>query len=193
MIRGEHIAEHIGAKLNPESGFENDVCIYVKPYWREPFEFHFAGRPYLDIIDTYKLTRLANRFPEVTVITCSKNDQRVISKAVKNKVICIPQHHCNFERIQKENNSVKTVGVVANPSAMKYLPEGLADRLAGIGLDYLPFEDFCERQDIIDYYQKIDLQIVWRPWYTELSNPLKMINAASFGVPSIALDEPSFA
>src|SRR3990172_9944834 len=77
-IRGDQIAEQIGAKLNPESGFENDVCIYVKPYWREPFEFHFAGRPYLDIIDTYKLTRLANRFPEVTVITCSKNDQRVI-------------------------------------------------------------------------------------------------------------------
>ena len=193
MIRGEQIAQAIGAKLNPESGYENDVCIYVKPYVNDDRVFDFAGRSYLDLIDTFKLTRLAKNFPDVSIIACSENDKKVISEAVENKVVCIPQHHCNFERIQKESSELKTVGVVANPSAMKYLPEGLKDRLAEIGLDFVPFENFRERQDLVNYYQTIDLQIVWRPWFTELSNPLKMVNAASFGVPSIALDEPSFS
>lgn len=192
LIRGEQIAEFIDARLNPSSGYENDICIYVKPYYRDNEEFRFEGRAYLDLIDTFSLTGLAAKHPEITVIACSKYDQKVISEAIKNKVICIPQHHCNFERVQKKSNQVKTVGVVANPSAMKYLPEGLAERLAKIGLDFLPFEDFRGRQDIVNYYKKIDLQIVWRPWFTQLSNPLKMVNAASFGVPSIALDEPAF-
>lgn len=36
--------------------------------------------------------------------------------------------------------------------------------------------------------------MVWRPWKKALSSPLKITNAASFGVPTIALmqDEPSF-
>ena len=38
----------------------------------------------------------------------------------------------------------------------------------------------------------IDLQIVWRPYEKILSNPLKIVNAASFGIPTIALDEPAF-
>ena len=38
----------------------------------------------------------------------------------------------------------------------------------------------------------IDLQIVWRPYKKILSNPLKLVNASSFGVPTIALDENAF-
>ncbi len=30
-IRAEEMAAYLGAKLNPTEGFENDVCIYVKP------------------------------------------------------------------------------------------------------------------------------------------------------------------
>jgi hypothetical protein len=29
-IRGKQVAEYIGARLNPETNFEKDLCIYVK-------------------------------------------------------------------------------------------------------------------------------------------------------------------
>src|SRR3990167_7107951 len=31
MIRGDQIAEYLGAKVNPTEGYENDICIYIKP------------------------------------------------------------------------------------------------------------------------------------------------------------------
>ena len=33
---------------------------------------------------------------------------------------------------------------------------------------------------------------MWRPYKKILSNPLKIVNAASFGIPTIALDEKAF-
>ena len=39
---------------------------------------------------------------------------------------------------------------------------------------------------------KIDVQLVWRPYHKTLSNPLKLVNASSFGIPTIALDEDAF-
>ena len=41
MIRGVQVAEQIGAKLNPEEGYENDVCIYVKPHVPKGFDWKF--------------------------------------------------------------------------------------------------------------------------------------------------------
>ena len=55
MIRGDQIADYIGAKLNPSSGFEDDVCIYVKPHVERP-PFDFKGKKsYLDIVDGWGL------------------------------------------------------------------------------------------------------------------------------------------
>ena len=59
-------------------------------------------------------------------------------------------------------------------------------------MEFIEFSKFFSRQDIIDFYMKIDIQIVWRPYHKILSNPLKIVNAASFGIPTIALDEKAF-
>ena len=37
IIRGEQVAHKLGAKLNPTSGYEDDVCIYVKGIPPIPF------------------------------------------------------------------------------------------------------------------------------------------------------------
>jgi hypothetical protein len=99
IIRGQQVAEYLHAKLNPTEGFENDVCIYVKPHVKPHEDFDFHGHSYLDIIDGWGLLALVHKHPEVTVITCSAVDFEYVSENCANKVILIPQHHCNFERV----------------------------------------------------------------------------------------------
>jgi hypothetical protein len=70
--------------------------------------------------------------------------------------------------------------------------EDLRPRLKERSLELLEFSEFFTRQDIIDFYKRIDIQIVWRPYRKKLANPLKIVNAASFGIPTIALDEVYF-
>ncbi|MAG60144.1 hypothetical protein CMO96_05160 [Candidatus Woesebacteria bacterium] len=192
MIRGDQIADQIGAKFNPEKGYENDVCIYVKPMVRKNEDFNFEGKPYLDIVDGHNLGQLLIKHPEVTVIVCSKIDFVTMSSVVPNKIVLIPQHHCNFERVKRTRQEIKTVGVIGTKGAFTLLPKGLREELAKRGMELLEFSRFFTRQDIIDFYLKIDVQVVWRPYKKLLSNPLKMVNAASFGIPTIALDEPAF-
>lgn len=196
IIRGRQIAEHIGAKLNPETGYENDICIYVKPHVKPDDDFSFSGHPYLDIIDGWVLLHLAKRYPKVPIITCSYVDFEYVSAQVDNKVILIPQHHCNFEDLTRTRKEITTVGCIGADAAFDYLPPTLKEELEKRGINLLLYSSFKNREDISRFYQDIDLQIVWRPYIRKqkirLSNPLKLVNAASFGVPTIALDEPTF-
>lgn len=195
IIRADQIATQIGAKLNPESGYENDVCIYVKPHVPRGYEnkVKFEGKPYLDIIDGWGLGPVLNNYPEVTAIACSRTDYDTLLRMVDNKVVFIPQHHCNFERIKRARNQITTVGVIGTKPAFVFLPADLKDRLAQRGMNLIEFSEFYTRQDIVDFYQMIDVQIVWRPYRKKLANPLKIVNGASFGIPTIALDEPYFS
>lgn len=193
MIRADQIANYLGAKLNPENGYENDICIYVKPMVRKDEDFKFEGkRSYLDIVDGHNLGQLMLKHPEVGVIVCSQADYEIMSKELPNKVVLIPQHHCNFERIKRNLNGIKTVGVIGTKSAFVFLPTGLKEALANRDIKLLEYSNFFSREDIIDFYSKIDIQIVWRPYKMRLSNPLKLVNAASFGIPTFALDENTF-
>ena len=190
------MAEYLGAKLNPKFGYENDVCIYVKPYFQKnqnpKDDIKFEGRPYLDMVDGHNLAFLAKRHPEVTVITCSKVDMELMKKEIPNKVIFIPQHHCNYKNKKRNRSVLKKVGVIGTQPAFAFLPKDLKSELAKRDMELIEFSRFFKRQDIIDFYLNIDLQIVWRPYKKIMSNPLKLVNAASFGVPTIALDEPTF-
>jgi len=193
MIRGDQIADKLGAKLNPTSGYENDVCVYVKPMVRKGDDFKFEGKKaYIDIIDGHNLGQLAEKHPEVDVIVCSRADFETMSKVISNRIVVIPQHHCNFERVKKTRTEVTTVGVIGTSKAFAYLPEGLKGELIKRGMNLIEYSRFFSRQDIVDFYQKIDVQIVWRPYKKLLSNPLKIVNAMSFGIPTIALDELAF-
>lgn len=196
IIRAWQIALQIGAKLNPESGYENDICIYVKPHVKTFEDFKFEGKPYLDIIDGWALVHLLKRHEDVPVIACSEADYETLSQVLTNKIVLIPQHHCNFERVKRSRNEITTVGVIGTTGAFPYLPEGLKERLKDRGMNLIEFSQFYTRQDVIDFYQKIDVQIIWRPYMwkykVRLANPLKLVNAASFGIPTIALEEPYF-
>ena len=194
LIRGEQIAAYIGAKLNPQSGYENDVCIYVKPGVQGLYSgsIKLAKRAYIDVIDSDNLVLYVRKNPQVGVIACSQIDYKNLSALLPNKVVLIPQHHCNFERLVRNRNQVTTVGVIGAPGFLAKLPANFEKKLTPNGLNLLPYFSFHNRQDVINFYQKIDIQIVWRPWPSKLNNPLKIVNAASFGIPTIAYPENTF-
>ena len=193
MIRADQVAEYLGAKLNPRRGYKNDVCIYVKPHVKSGGDFKFEGkRSYLDIVDGWALLPILGKHLEVSIIACSKQDYLNLSNIMPNKVVLIPQHHCNFERAKRTRRVIKTVGVIGTSGAFDFLPIGLREALTKRDINLLEYSKFFSRQDIIDFYKQIDIQMVWRPYQMKLSNPLKIVNAASFGIPTIALDEETF-
>lgn len=193
LIRAEQIAPLIGAKLNPASGFENDVCIYVKPHTSLLYNgiIRPAKNVYIDLIDGNNIVLYANKFPATQLIVCSQVDYGFLSRQ-ENKVVFIPQQHCNFERVKRTRDKITTVGMIgANLENFELLWPEFEAKLQGLGLTFLPYTRFRNRLDVVNFYKNIDIQIVWRPWKKRLSNPLKLVNAASFGIPTIAFDEPA--
>jgi len=194
LIRCTQIAEHIGARVNPESGYEDDVCIYVKPgYMFNDHPGFNSDNVYIDVVDDRRSIYVLKDHPNFTGIACSKKDQAFLQSCLKNKIIFIPQHHCNFERVTREINEIHNVGMVGSVNQMSHFPETLKFDLASRKINLFNFTSMYSRQDVVNFYNTIDLQIVWRPYPKWLSNPLKIINAASFGIPTIALREPGFA
>ena len=192
LIRGMQISDELGCKLNPTEGYENDVCIYIKPHVQPGRDFKFEGKPYMDIIDGWALGPLMVRHPEVPVIVISQFDKEVLSRILPNKIILIPQHHVNFEREVRNKNAVVNVGVVGTAGAFPFIPGALKDGLEKRGMKLLEFSKFDTRRGIQDFYKELYVQLVWRPYKKNLANPLKLVNGASFGVPTIALEEESF-
>lgn len=194
IIRADQIAEVLGARLNPSSDYQNDICIYVKPNPDSSGDYKFEGKAaYLDIIDEIGYAKILEKHPQVGVIVLSERDYiNVSTLGLKNKIYLIPQQHCNFNREKRTRKKITTAGIIGNSKAFTYLPSDLKPRLAERGIKLLEFSKFFKREDIIDFYKKIDIQIVWRPYKKTLANPLKIVNAASLGIPTIALDESHF-
>jgi glycosyltransferase involved in cell wall biosynthesis len=138
------------------------------------------------------LGQLAGRHLDVNVIVCSNSDKDVMSKCISNNIVVIPQQHCNFDREVRTRKEVKNIGVIGTRDAFPMIPKELKDGIRKQGFELIEFCKFFTRQDIIDFYKQIDIQLVWRPYKKLLSNPLKIVNASSFGIPTIALDEPTF-
>lgn len=194
IIRADQIAEATHAKLNPKKGYRNGVCIYVKPNLNPNGDFKFESKSsYLDIIDELGYVSVLKKHPEASAIVLSEQDYITLAATgITNKIVLIPQQHCNFDREKRTRKQITTAGVIGNYRAFSYLPADLKPSLLKRGMKLLEFSEFFTRQDIIDFYKQIDIQIVWRPYRKILANPLKIVNAASFGIPTIALDEIYF-
>jgi len=197
IIRGEQLAAYMpNARLNPPSGYENDICIYVKPMIRPGQDYKFEKHSYIDIHDGFELRHTLRKYPEVGCISISDHSTEVLVQYIKNKIVTIPHHHLNFERAKRADvrNVVTRVGVTGSPAAFQFIPEVIRKGLAERGMQLLEWSHFYPRTSVAKFHQNIDIHLEWRPWKKQLSSPLKITNAASFGVPTIALmfDEPSF-
>jgi len=192
-IRGEQIAAYMGgARLNPPSGYENDVCIYVKPHIKSGSDFHFEKNSYIDIHDGWELTETLQRYPEVGVIAYSDLAMEALS-FLKNRKVLIPHHHLNFERVRRERDTIKKVGITGSQRAFDHIPQEIKDGLSKRNIKLEFHSLFYPRMAVSKFHESLDIHLHWRPYLKrKLSAPFKIINAASFGVPTIALDEPSF-
>lgn len=193
VIRGNQIAERLGARLNPKEQYQADTCLYVKSYPPADEWGGFRRPPYLDVVDGYGLlSRLLAAHSEIPVIVCSETDRGTLGTRLQNPLTLIPQQHCNFEREPRTRRGVKVVGIIGTWYAWQFLPSGLEAALRERDLTLWQYSSFTCRGDVVDFYRNIDVQLVWRPYAKPLSNPLKLVNAAAFGVPTIAFAEPAF-
>ena len=194
IVRGEQIAAYVGgARLNPTSGYENDTCIYVKPNIKPGNDFKFEKKSYIDIHDGWDLIHTLKKYPEVGVIAYGDLAEEVLKKELTNKVVKIPHHHVNIERTRRKRDKVLKIGTTGSPAAWTYIPDVIKDGIKSRGLKLELYSNFYPRMSVSRFHESVDVFIHWRPFLArKLSCPFKIINAASFGVPTIALEEPSF-
>lgn len=194
IVRGEQIAAFMGnARLNPPSGYEDDVCIYVKPHIKPGNDFKFEKKSWIDIHEAFDLRHTLDKYPEVGVIAFSELDVQTLSRFVKNKIVLIPHHHVNFERAKREREGITRVGISGSFKAFTHIPEVIRQGLKDRKIELVEYSTFYPRTSVARFHKSIDIHLHWRPFLRRaLSCPFKITNAMSFGVPTIALDEPSY-
>jgi len=185
-VRAEEVAEYLGGKFNPTEGYENDVCIYIK---LSNLDIIKDGS-YIDVLDDkYIVERLKER-PGIKLIAMSQIHYEFLKKTLKNEVVLIPHHHVNFEEVKRTRKKIINCGFVGpNSSHHVSVNNEVKKELEKIGFNFTPLLNFQFRKDIIDYYKTIDIQVIGYFNYYEDSpyrHPTKIINAASFGIPTIA-------
>lgn len=192
------MAAYLGGKFRPESGYENDVCIYILGSYRyDGPEVRFA---YYDVMDCgmARLQRIRRR-TKGALISVSRTQFDNLRKTFPGrKVYFIPQHHCNFKREVRPDRPVATVGCCGGDAAVQWPHDRVKELLSGMGLSWEFCNELQSRKRVVEFYKKLDIQIVYRPTHNRgnemiaHSNPLKLSNAGSFGIPTVAYPEPSF-
>src|SRR3990170_5163683 len=191
-IRGDQIAEYIGARRNPASGYENDVCIHVKP---RSFK-NVRDGDYVDFLDGIVTFNLLKDRPKVKVIAASIVSYEYLKGVLTNGIVLIPSHHINWERAKRDRTEVLVAGYIGSPSSVATeMYEEIGKALKKVGFDFVTCFNyrFTVRQDAIDLYKSVDLFIIG-PWKDMNPHkiPTKVINAASFGIPTIAYPLPGY-
>jgi hypothetical protein len=191
-VRAIQIAQFLGnARVAPTDGYDDDICIYVKI--RPPKRY--PEHTYVDVMDEPWVLPWVKRHPNIRIISISQAGKDFLEKELNRQdIIFIPENHCNYERAVVPRRAATTVGVIGGPNAFQFDHEKFVEIMASHGLDFIHFRDYDNRQDVIDFYHKIDIQVVWRQWlnFPQLNNPLKLINAMSFGIPTVAYPEVSY-
>jgi len=186
IIRAKELVSFMGAKYNPREGYENDVCVYLKP----PRLNRIKDGDYVDVLDDQSGPRMLQMRPGIKVIAMSGPHYEWLKTFLKNEIVLIPHHHVNFERARRERKEVVNCGYVG-----AYHPDHVAinkevgRRLAEVGFNFIPLYNFRIRDDIINFYMQIDIQVIG--FFKFLTNvpyyhQTKIVNAMSFGIPTVA-------
>lgn len=183
VIRGEQVSERLNAKYNPIDGYDKDLCIYVKPSNLD----NIKDGAYVDIVDLYQIISLLEKRPKIRIIASSGASYNYLkSLGLKNDIFFIPQHHCNFERISRKREGLTVAGYIGSRRAFGYPNKELEKTLSNLKIKLLTNFDFRTREEVISFYRNIDFQVIWTVNQHVWKFPLKIINAASFGIPTIA-------
>jgi hypothetical protein len=203
FTRGYQIAEALGCKLNSSVKDYDETVIAVKTLFNPAVQKDLRNftNLYMDFIDDINLIPLARNYSTTKIIVLTEAMRDFIAQHVKNELVLIPEHSCNFERFVRDpDKDVKTVGYVGSPQCFNLDFAEVKEALASAGLDfkYLLCEDEkVTRLDVVNFYKTIDIQITFRLPDEEVRpqiyrNPLKLFNAGSFGIPSVSFPEMAY-
>lgn len=197
-IRGTQMATHLNGKLDPVSGYENDICIYILGGMR--YDGPEVEHSYYDVMDC-GLARLARvrRRTKGSLIAISRTQLDELCRTFSGReVYYIPQHHCNFDEESRPEREIRTVGCCGGDSAIQWPHDRVRYFLELLGLKWKFYNVLVNRNEVVEFYKDLDIQIVYRPTHNRgsvmmlHSNPLKLCNAGSFGIPTVAYPEPAF-
>lgn len=182
-IRGEEISAHMGTKYNPEK--RDGVCIYIKPRWLRSVR----DGDYVDILDEIDLVRKLKLRPGIKVVAMSQSQYDYLKEILPNEIFLIHHHHINFERYRRIRNEKLVGGMIGHTKLAYDIYENIKSNLAKKDIDFITIVDYKIRQDILDFFNKIDFLVVWnthKPADYKYGHPTKIINAGSFGIPSMS-------
>lgn len=185
QIRGKEIADYLGCNLNPKKTNPGDVNIFVKPYSLNEAK----DGDWVDVLDGGRIMDMLKSRPKANIIAAAENSFEFIKDNYPNKTVFIPQHHINIEDVYIKRNGLKTAGYIGAPSPQAtHINEELIKILTPLGIKYITCHNFKTREDSVNFYKQIDLLIIadFSPDINPHKIPTKIINAASFGAPSMA-------
>ncbi len=198
LVRGEQIARPLGAPFNPDTHSADALCVHVGRKVQEA-----PGRHVVDLVGCHRLVRwVAGTSHEV--ICFSDHSAEYVRSMISNRIHVIPQHHCNEARFLREERPVKVVGFIGAYFSFQYPIPEMTARCADLGLKFVaaleskaprrPTQYAGERERVVDFYRGIDIQVAFR-FYAEhdhndkLKDAFKVMNAGSFGIPTVSAPE----
>ena len=201
-IRGRQIGTALGAKLNPSEGFDDDICVLVKVLPKSLSRSRCVtinvDHLYLDILDYSGGIPWLQGRPWIKIIAASKSSEQFLrTRFPQNTIVYIPQHHCNVQRLLRPDRPIKTVAYIGLALTPPAWADTVSQAVAKMGLEMRYFTDFKTRQDVVDAYLQTDIQFTWYDdtmpdRWRQMKNALKVVNAASFGIPTVASFEPAY-
>jgi hypothetical protein len=210
-IRGRQIAD----KLNVSSELYNasyneaidvaslpDHVVFIKSFPAEEIDFLLSKGVtiWIDPVDADNCLVECAKRPELKILAAGESARDYIEARVSNDVTLIPQQHCNFENHQRTNWPPKFVGYVGYLENLDVSPGRLEKVLRTVQLEFIAgvMDEKATRKQVAEFYQKLDIQITFRGprlvknMPPEMKNPLKVYNAASYGIPTVGFPEPSY-
>lgn len=193
QVRGQQIADRMGARVNPESGYDEDVNVFVTYCPRIPL----PKKTVLDPNDHKNQWEFIEQHPECPVIAISLPEMELFHKIFPKtrSIVYIPDHHANYIREQRPARPVRFVGTVGSRASLHCDVVDLDDRLRRIGIQMRRRDMGRRREHVLEAYRNMDIQIVFRADLPdrEICDVLKLSNAGSFGIPTVAYPEASYA
>jgi len=197
-IRGRQMAFAVDGIVDADKIYSDDVLVFIKG--QPPRRIiDYVRKVYVDVDDGWRAIPFLKANPDVVPIAASVVGQRYLSEQLgRGDVLLIPGHHCNFERCIRVTSKVSAVGYIGYPENLHIDIDVLRKALDAIDIHFVAKTDAKSREDVCNFYKSIDIQVCFRKKNEmnpapELRDPLKLINAGSFGIPTVAYPEPSYA
>lgn len=201
--RGEQIAERLNAPVNVRMEPKDlpKHLVFVKTFPDDFDRIPKSVTVWYDPVDSdIGLDMIAKR-PEVKVIAIGKTAYKYLKARLNNQICVVPEHHCNFDNELHTVGEGLTVGYVGYPESIDLDLQTVKEELGklGVGFVQLMMTKDSTRQDVVKFYRDlVDVQLVFRlprllqGMPPEMKNPLKVANAASFGIPTVGFQELNY-